>query len=98
MNTVSQSPKTWDKEAIIKACDSLRPQDKGQYFICNCPRCGDKTAFCYPQKHLYSVIVCNHRTNCGYQETVAEWLHLSETATATGTETETETEKSKAVT
>lgn len=41
----------------------LKPVDKGAYFLCECPSCGEKQAYIYKGSN---VLACNRLNKCGY--------------------------------
>lgn len=48
---------------IEDALDELNAEDKGQYYICNCPECHEHEAFMYKNNQRF--IQCNRENNCG---------------------------------
>lgn len=61
-----------DKQSLYKrfvyqniedALDELNAEDKGRYYICNCPECNEHEAFIY--KNNTNFIQCNRENHCG---------------------------------
>ncbi|OZU88647.1 hypothetical protein CIL03_10170 [Virgibacillus indicus] len=50
---------------IENALDELNAEDKGRYYICNCPECNEHEAFIY--KNNKNFIQCNRENHCGEQ-------------------------------
>src|SRR5690625_1286360 len=48
---------------IEDALDELNAEDKGRYYICNCPECNEHEAFIY--KNNTNFIQCNRENHCG---------------------------------
>ncbi|WP_253286747.1 toprim domain-containing protein [Virgibacillus sp. MSJ-26] len=48
---------------IENALDDLNAEDKGRYYICNCPECNEHEAFIY--KNNTNFIQCNRENYCG---------------------------------
>src|SRR5699024_9354907 len=48
---------------IENALDDLNAEDKGRYYICNCPECSEHEAFIY--KNNTTFIQCNREKHCG---------------------------------
>ena len=48
---------------IENALDELNAEDKGRYYICNCPECNEHEAFIY--KNNTNFIQCNRENHCG---------------------------------
>jgi len=48
---------------IENALDELNAEDKGRYYICNCPECNEHEAFIY--KNNTNFIQCNRENYCG---------------------------------
>jgi len=48
---------------IENALDELNAEDKGRYYICNCPECNEHEAFIY--KNNTKFIQCNRENHCG---------------------------------
>lgn len=48
---------------IENALDELNAEDKGQYYICNCPECNEHEAFMYKNNQRF--IQCNRENHCG---------------------------------
>lgn len=48
---------------IENALDELNAEDRGQYYICNCPECQEHEAFIY--KNNTNFIQCNRENHCG---------------------------------
>ena len=48
---------------IENALDELNAEDKGRYYICNCPECNEHEAFIYKNNTNY--IQCNRENHCG---------------------------------
>ncbi|WP_174615265.1 toprim domain-containing protein [Virgibacillus ihumii] len=48
---------------IENALDELNAEDKGHYFICNCPECHEHEAFMYKNNQRF--IQCNRENHCG---------------------------------
>jgi len=48
---------------IENALDELNAEDKGHYYICNCPECNEHEAFIY--KNNTNFIQCNRENHCG---------------------------------
>jgi len=48
---------------IENALDELNAEDKGRYYICNCPECNEHEAFIY--KNNINFIQCNRENHCG---------------------------------
>lgn len=48
---------------IDNALDELNAEDKGRYYICNCPECNEHEAFIY--KNNTNFIQCNRENHCG---------------------------------
>jgi len=48
---------------IENALDELNAEDKGRYYICNCPECNEQEAFIY--KNNTTFIQCNRENHCG---------------------------------
>jgi len=48
---------------IENALDKLNAEDKGRYYICNCPECNEHEAFIY--KNNTNFIQCNRENYCG---------------------------------
>lgn len=61
------------KEAnIVNELSDLSPEDKGDYFLVNCPVCGNHEAYVY--KDNPRVIICNRQNKCGTQTDVWDYL------------------------
>ncbi|MDY0407216.1 toprim domain-containing protein [Virgibacillus sp. 179-BFC.A HS] len=61
-----------DKQSLYKrlvyqniedVLDELNAEDKGRYYICNCPECNEHEAFIY--KNNTNFIQCNRENHCG---------------------------------
>lgn len=50
-------------QSIENALDDLNAEDKGRYYICNCPECNEHEAFIY--KNNTNFIQCNRENHCG---------------------------------
>lgn len=50
-------------KSIENALDELNAEDKGRYYICNCPECNEHEAFIY--KNNTNFIQCNRENHCG---------------------------------
>lgn len=50
-------------QSIEDALTELNAEDKGKYFICNCPECNTHEAFIY--KNNLKMIQCNRENHCG---------------------------------
>ena len=48
---------------VKNALDELNAEDKGRYYICNCPECDEHEAFIY--KNNTNFIQCNRENHCG---------------------------------
>lgn len=48
---------------IENALDELNAEDKGHYFICNCPECNQHEAYMYKNNQRF--IQCNRENHCG---------------------------------
>jgi len=48
---------------IENALDELNAEDKGRYYICNCPECNEHEAFIY--KNNTNFVQCNRENHCG---------------------------------
>lgn len=48
---------------IENALDELNAEDRGRYYICNCPECNEHEAFIY--KNNTNFIQCNRENHCG---------------------------------
>jgi DNA primase catalytic core len=57
-----------DVEAFLS---HLHPQDKGEYYEVDCPRCGQRRAYIYKNNW---VIQCNRRNECQYSKRLNEYL------------------------
>lgn len=50
-------------QSIENALSELNAEDKGHYYICNCPECNQHEAFMY--KNNINYIQCNRENHCG---------------------------------
>ncbi|ASK61365.1 hypothetical protein CFK37_03850 [Virgibacillus phasianinus] len=48
---------------IENALDELNAEDKGHYYICNCPECNEQEAFMYKNNQRF--VQCNRENHCG---------------------------------
>ena len=51
----------------------MEPEEKGNYYLCRCPGCGQKRAYIYKSR---KTLVCNRRNECGF--TITIWDYVSE--------------------
>ena len=77
MNLLKQeSTLDWNslfKEAnTVNELSDLHPEDKGDYFLVDCPVCGNHEAYVY--KDNPRVIVCNRQNKCGTRTDVWDFL------------------------
>ena len=68
-----------DRELLLS---DLEPQNKGDYYLLNCPKCNTKTAFIYKDG---IVIQCNRKNNCAYS--VSLWDYIQEKKSLSNKET-----------
>jgi len=65
-----------------EAVKDLKPEDKGKYYVLNCPKCGKKKAFIYKTGiHLK----CNRLNECGYSQSL--WDYIQDTKGLSNQET-----------
>lgn len=64
-----------DRAWVFKTLD---PQDRGNYILCRCPGCGERSAYCYKNKYK---IHCNRANECGYEATILTFLNGDEKPT-----------------
>jgi len=55
----------------LSLVETLNPEDKGAYWVLNCPHCGKHEAFLYKNS---SVIICNRKNHCGHTESILDHL------------------------
>lgn len=60
---------------LAEAVKDLSPQDKGRYYLINCPECKHREAFIYKGSR---VIKCNRKDKCSFSQSLWEYIQSKE--------------------
>ncbi len=70
--------------SILTLLQPANPEDKGSYFLLDCPGCGKHEAFIYKdaikKSGIYARIKCNRENHCGYSKSISEQFNVSSCA------------------
>jgi len=71
-------PQIWaamTTDRLMSLLEALRPRPHGKHVTCTCPGCGQGTAYIYePKDGKGPHLRCNRRNNCGYDQTLWEYV------------------------